>query len=966
MGWWDQVDYATGVQEFVPTIASVPPNVAIAVAEAKRAALLAARDMDSLQAARSLKLLFFIDRLLFAQPAGMRGKKAKGKSIDAVISGRLRRFWRGEWDAMWREAMVEGQCRGREKNAESEKTRQQANARRIEALLREGEESKAAACVVKGGALASGGAVLEQLRGLFPSKTQPYPDLHQIESATGPDTEALWAKLATGIAGQMCKIPRLSSPGPSGSRFEHWGVLRYLEGANQDAGEVLASLALGRGPEAAREAFLSGKLVALEKKGGGIRPVACGSTTRRLVAKALCRIFRTDIGQAVGPRQFGVGKAAGAEKMHKVLTVQAQMWDSATVLSFDAANAFNTISRTKVRERMAETIPDLARVCGWWYARATTHIYWDEVHRPHTVTAEEGVDQGCALSPALFALAVAPQVAKLEAALQQQDSRARVFAYLDDVFVVCDALETEVAANAAGVAMAELGMRLKPEKTKVWARNLSLELPAAMQQYRVARMTCLGSTLPFMPRGRVSDGGDESEISRMPILDDKPAEEHLAKLREFKLQLRGLQESGLSSTSTFVLYRTYVNGAVTHIQRANLTNRDWCMEWDAEVSDAMGWWTGGALQADQRLQAFLPARSGGLGLSAAETRRAAAFIGSWEQCLSEVAGASGLETMAGIAEAAPITMETLRQAEAVLRQQGAETQGGWGNHRIDWDRCLGRPKDKRQKVWTKEVHAALGERLMAQLGEKEQVEVRTAGGAGAGAFLTVALDDEQELPDAHFKAAIRRRLRCKPHGASTTCRHKYCGTAGNVCGHVLDAEGQHARICKVGGAIVRRHDRIRDWLAKWLAKMLNQQTATEQYVPKWDRWRANSQGVAQLERARLDVVFQGLTGPVYIDVAIVEAGVGSPHAQRLRSKNDGEAAAREEDDKRKRYPGPDLVPFVLEAGGRLGEAAEALIRSVAPKDPVERAVAIASAKRALSTLLQLGNAEVVIGAERGV
>ena len=136
-------------------------------------------------------------------------------------------------------------------------------------------------------------------------------------------------------------------------------------------------------------------------------------------------------------------------------------------------------------------------------------------------------------------------------------------------------------------------------------------------------------------------------------------------------------------------------------------------------------------------------------------------------------------------------------------------------------------------------------------------------------------------------------------------------------------------------------------------------------MPKWDRWRTNSQGVAELERARLDVVFQGVTGPVYVDVAIVEAGAGSLHARRLRAKQDGEAAAHEEDDKRKRYPGPDLVPFVVEAGGRLGEAAETLIRSVAPKDPVERSQAIASAKRTLSSLLQMGNAEVAIGAEKG-
>ena len=61
-----------------------------------------------------------------------------------------------------------------------------------------------------------------------------------------------------------------------------------------------------------------------------------------------------------------------------------------------------------------------------------------------------------------------------------------------------------------------------------------------------------------------------------------------------------------------------------------------------------------------------------------------------------------------------------------------------------------------------------------------------------------------------------------------------------------------------------------------------------------------------------------------------------------------------------------MIPFVVEAGGRLGEAAESLLRSVAPKDPAERSVAIAAAKKSLSSLLQLGNAEAVIGAEQGV
>ena len=230
----------------------------------------------------------------------------------------------------------------------------------------------------------------------------------------------------------------------------------------------------------------------------------------------------------------------------------------------------------------------------------------------------------------------------------------------------------------------------------------------------------------------------------------------------------------------------------------------------------------------------------------------------------------------------------------------------------------------------------------------------------------MALEGEPRLPDSHFEVAIQRRLRIRPQTGAGTCRHKYKDAGGQVCGQPLDARGRHARTCKVGGAILRRHDRIRDWLAAWLGKMLGQEVATEQFVPKWDRIKRNRQGQQVVERARLDVVFQGLAGPIYIDVAVVEAGSESGQALARRAAEDGAAAALEEDEKRRRYPGPDLVPFVVEAGGRLGGAAELLIRSVAPKDPVERSAAISEAKRALSNLVQFGNAEVVLGAERGM
>ena len=355
---------------------------------------------------------------------------------------------------------------------------------------------------------------------------------------------------------------------------------------------------------------------------------------------------------------------------------------------------------------------------------------------------------------------------------------------------------------------------------------------------------------------------------------------------------------------------------------------------------------------------FLPVREGGVGLGSAEARRAAAFIGSWELCFSEVAAACGSETAAGLWESAPRTEQELATAQGVLRTQGVLSSP-------DWERRLGTPGRRRQKHWVQEVQAVLKDRLLEGLDEQERVEVRTAGGTGSAGFLEAATSEDQEIPDAHFRRALRRRLRIRPQDGGGFCKRCYKGSGGGPCGQALDPRGLHARVCKVGGGIIRRHDRIRDWLAKWIGQMLGQEVSTEQYVGKWDRWRRDTSGQLVLERARLDVVFQGRAGPVYVDVAIVEAASSSAAAWRARSAQDGVAAAEEEDAKRRRYPGPDLVPFVVEAGGRLGVAAQSLLRSVVPKDLADRAQEIAAAKRTLRALLQLDNAEVELGSGWG-
>ena len=157
--------------------------------------------------------------------------------------------------------------------------------------------------------------------------------------------------------------------------------------------------------------------------------------------------------------------------------------------------------------------------------------------------------------------------------------------------------------------------------------------------------------------------------------------------------------------------------------------------------------------------------------------------------------------------------------------------------------------------------------------------------------------------------------------------------------------------------MVHWHNRVRDWLAGWIAEMTGQIVSTEQFVPRWDR--VGDDG--RVERARLDVAFTDTQArTVYADVAIVAASTVSAPERRARAARNGAAAASAEDGKRLRYPGPNLIPFVVEALGRPEENAIALLRSFAPTEASERSRVLGCAWQTVAAIVQIEHAELLM------
>ena len=132
--------------------------------------------------------------------------------------------------------------------------------------------------------------------------------------------------------------------------------------------------------------------------------------------------------------------------MHKCVTALTDEDPSRAVIAFDATNAFGSLPRQKVLDGTRARLPELTLTVQRWLGTPTTHVMWDNTCTGHVVTVSAGVDQGCPLSPLLFALGLAEALETIAGRLAALDDSAKLFAYLDDVVVVVPCARSAQAA----------------------------------------------------------------------------------------------------------------------------------------------------------------------------------------------------------------------------------------------------------------------------------------------------------------------------------------------------------------------------------------------------------------------------------------------------------------------------------------------------------------------------------------
>ena len=914
--WWDRLDWATTLRASQTTYVQVPERLRGAFTAARGKALEVWADaVDRGAAGAEWKALLALDLLLLAH-----GRSAA--TCAEQLEERLALWWGGQWEALWTSVVKLAPPPPSPHQASGNRQR----AARVQTLASAGEEGRALTAV-------SGAKLAPRTPQTFSKLEELFFDTELPRAAPvqrTPPTPELRQQVEEEVLRLLLKPPRLTSPGLLGTRLEHLAACSEDPDTLKLLSTVVAKMAFGEVPAEVLRALRTGEVTALKKGEEDVRPVVVGATLRRLGLRALVRVRKEELSNAVGEHQYGVGRKAGAQLLVQRLLVQKELRPEAAFLKVDMEAAFQKVERKPAAAAVAEALPHFAGALDAWYSGQTTHLWRDAAGKFKELNTTRGFDQGCPLAAAAFCVAQRTVLDPWLNQVLQVDPQAKVYSFLDDTYLVVDKRFASLALQWLGEAVVPLGLTLNNRKTVVWSPTGTEGLPLEL-------LVNYQPSLPVLGKHLSSQGDTVEAPVNFGANAASSLSEATARLSTLWNKLAPLLQAGLSRQAAGALLRTYAGAASQYSLQLEAASEADADTYDAALVHCWEQLADRSLTEEAKTRLGLPARLGGCGVQFAATRKHAAQWATWSKLLGDVLADTALSSAADLLDALPQLTTVLNAARRGLARQGVHLSEG-----AALADAL-RQSNYTQSLLVRQVQKKTYANLLATLQPDLAAGTRGAGGPGAVGFLLYPSEASCSLEDPLWSTALRQRLRlprAECSEAELPRAHRLCQCrkeSGALCGAQLDDHGFHAVTEQSGGGTLQRHSNLEKAVGGLVSRWHNTQPLFEQRVPAWDRpSRRRDAPPGTIERAILDIEFVGPDGRRWIDVTVRHPAAGDTAAVRAAARRDGEATRRAERQKHQRYPGSQLTPFALETPGRLGAEARlwllTQVRSCVPAD----------------------------------
>lgn len=509
--------------------------------------------------------------------------------------------------------------------------------------------------------------------------------------------------------------------------------------------------------------LLGANLTALNKKNGGIRPIAVGETIRRIACKCAMRQVEPQLTSLLTPLQLGCGVRAGLDaaihstrdKLHSDIGPQL-------FLKLDFRNAFNSIRRDHIADCLQTHIPSLGQLFNACYSEPTFLTFGDEIF-----LSDEGLQQGDPLAPAYFCVGLHNILCDLKTPFKT--------AYLDDISLLGNAETVLHDLLLLKPACENIGLLLNSDKCELTFLGEPHVSEPCQQIYGLLPNL---KQLPLCEANLL--GAAMGDVSLETLLKEF--------LTAFNIMTQRLLK--LSAHDALFLLRTSLSmPKLLHTLRTSpaFTRPDLLSEIDALFSQTLSSVLNVNLTPPQISQVSLPVKLGGFGIPSSLNIAPSAFLSSLHAANPTCVAISPewcLEDNTSYREAL-----TLWESKYPTVPKPIET--------LD-----------RQKTWTSPLHLHQVNLLLTSAVDQDRARLLACKAQGSGEWLN-ALPSASlglHLSDDQLRTAAAVRL-----GAPVSLEH-FCSS----CGSISDGRGQHALCCPKSTGRHLRHRLMNDVISRAL------------------------------------------------------------------------------------------------------------------------------------------------------